>query len=60
MAHRAAEIVLELLRGSGVRPKQTRIDLGFEINARGSTAPRRRAGLGKPQRAPRGARVEAK
>ncbi|HVM85987.1 MAG TPA: LacI family DNA-binding transcriptional regulator [Candidatus Binatia bacterium] len=60
MAHRAAEIVLELLRGSGARPKQTRIDLGFAINARGSTAPRRQAGLGKPQRTPRAARAEAK
>ena len=43
MARRAAEIVLEIIRGSGARPKQTRIDLGFEIVARGSTAKRSRA-----------------
>jgi DNA-binding LacI/PurR family transcriptional regulator len=43
MARLAAEIVLEIIRGSGARPKQTRIDLGFEIVARGSTAKRSRA-----------------
>jgi LacI family gluconate utilization system Gnt-I transcriptional repressor len=43
MARRAAEIVLEIIRGSGARPKQTRIDLGFEIVSRGSTAKRSRA-----------------
>jgi LacI family gluconate utilization system Gnt-I transcriptional repressor len=40
MARRAAEIVLEIIRGSGARPKQSRIDLGFEIVTRGSTAKR--------------------
>jgi len=34
--------VLEIIRGSGKRPKQTRIDLGFEIVARGSTCKRSR------------------
>jgi len=34
----AAESILELLRGSGKRPKQTRIDVGFSIKTRGSTA----------------------
>jgi LacI family gluconate utilization system Gnt-I transcriptional repressor len=43
MARLAAEIVLEIIRGSGARPKQTRIDLGFDIVARGSTAKRSRA-----------------
>jgi LacI family gluconate utilization system Gnt-I transcriptional repressor len=43
MARRAAEIVLEIIRGSGQRPKQTRIDLGFEIVTRGSTAKRSRS-----------------
>jgi DNA-binding LacI/PurR family transcriptional regulator len=43
MARRAAEIVLEIIRGSGARPKQTRIDLGFEIVSRGSTVKRAKA-----------------
>jgi LacI family gluconate utilization system Gnt-I transcriptional repressor len=43
MARRAAEIVLEIIRGSGSRPKPTRIDLGFEIVARDSTARRTRS-----------------
>jgi hypothetical protein len=60
MARRAAEIVLEIIRGSGVRPKQTRIDLGFEIVARGSTAKRVRVPLGKPARSPRVAQARAK
>jgi LacI family gluconate utilization system Gnt-I transcriptional repressor len=43
MAKQAAEIVLDLLRGSGMRPKTTRIDLGFAIVERGSTARRANA-----------------
>ena len=42
MAEQAAKILLEIIRGSGNRPKSGRIDVGFEIIARGSTAPRRR------------------
>jgi LacI family transcriptional regulator, gluconate utilization system Gnt-I transcriptional repressor len=42
MALQAAEIVFEIIRGSGQRPKQSRVDLGFEIVKRGSTAERRR------------------
>jgi LacI family gluconate utilization system Gnt-I transcriptional repressor len=38
MARRAAEIVLEITRGSGRRPKTRRIDLGFQLLARGSTS----------------------
>jgi LacI family gluconate utilization system Gnt-I transcriptional repressor len=34
----AAEAILELIRGSGKRPKHPRIDVGFSIKARGSTA----------------------
>ena len=37
MARRAAEIILEIVRGSGERPTETRIDLGFEIVERNST-----------------------
>ncbi len=37
MARRAAEIVLEIVRGSGKRPRKRRIDLGFTINERQST-----------------------
>jgi LacI family gluconate utilization system Gnt-I transcriptional repressor len=40
MGRSAAEIVLESIRGSGKRPNKTRIDLGFRIVARASTAPR--------------------
>ena len=32
MASRAAEIVLEIIRGSGARPEPRRIDLGFEAS----------------------------
>ena len=42
MARRAAEIVLEIIRGSGERPRDRRIDLGFRIVERESTAPSRR------------------
>jgi LacI family gluconate utilization system Gnt-I transcriptional repressor len=37
MALKSAEIVLELIRGSGERPKEPRIDLGFTLVERGST-----------------------
>ena len=37
----AAEVVLEVIRGSGKRPQQASIDVGFSIQRRGSTAPRR-------------------
>jgi LacI family gluconate utilization system Gnt-I transcriptional repressor len=37
MARRASEIVLEIIRGSGQRPKERLIDLGFRIMLRDST-----------------------
>jgi LacI family transcriptional regulator, gluconate utilization system Gnt-I transcriptional repressor len=37
MGRRASEIILEIIRGSGNRPSQRRIDLGFTINQREST-----------------------
>ncbi|MEJ0097314.1 MAG: substrate-binding domain-containing protein [Bauldia sp.] len=37
MAHRAAGIVLEIIRGSGERPDERRIDLGFTVVQRQST-----------------------
>lgn len=37
MARRAAEIVLEIVRGSGERPRERRIDLGFRVIVREST-----------------------
>jgi LacI family transcriptional regulator, gluconate utilization system Gnt-I transcriptional repressor len=37
MARRAAEIVIEVIRGSGNRPDNRRIDLGFTVNQRQST-----------------------
>ena len=37
MARRAAETVLEIIRGSGERPSERRIDLGFRITERAST-----------------------
>jgi LacI family gluconate utilization system Gnt-I transcriptional repressor len=40
MAERAGEILLDMLRGSGQRPRSGRIDLGFQLVARGSTARR--------------------
>jgi LacI family gluconate utilization system Gnt-I transcriptional repressor len=33
----AAKSVLEIIRGSGKRPKQPRVDVGFSIKVRGST-----------------------
>jgi LacI family gluconate utilization system Gnt-I transcriptional repressor len=43
MAKLAAEIVLDILRGTGTRPKAKRIDLGFEIIERGSARRRSRS-----------------
>jgi LacI family gluconate utilization system Gnt-I transcriptional repressor len=40
MALRAAEIVLEIIRGSGERPAETRIDLGARIMVRASSRQR--------------------
>ena len=37
MAHRAGEIILEIIRGTGNRPKERKIDLGFRLIAREST-----------------------
>ncbi len=37
MGRRAAEIILEIVRGSGERPPQRIIDLGFEVVIRDST-----------------------
>ena len=37
MARRAAEIIVEVTRGSGKRPKKRWIDLGFEVVGREST-----------------------
>jgi len=45
MARQAAEIILEITRGSGKRPRKRRIDLGFEVIERAST--RRIAGASK-------------
>jgi len=36
----AAQSILEIIRGSGRRPKQTRVDVGFSIKTRGSTGAR--------------------
>ena len=38
MAKRASEVILEIVRGSGKRPVKRRIDVGFEVVARESTA----------------------
>jgi LacI family gluconate utilization system Gnt-I transcriptional repressor len=37
MARLSAEIILEIIRGSGKRPATTRIDLGFKLSLRAST-----------------------
>ncbi|HVT53696.1 MAG TPA: LacI family DNA-binding transcriptional regulator [Dongiaceae bacterium] len=60
MARQAAEIVYEIIRGSGARPKPARIDLGFKIVARGSTAQRRRGKGTRAAPAGKEARAEAK
>lgn len=46
----AAQSILEIIRGSGNRPQQRRIDMGFTIEKRGSTAWSRapQAGAKKP------------
>jgi len=36
----AAETILEIIRGSGKRPRRAKVDVGFSIQARGSTAAR--------------------
>ena len=40
MGRKTAEIVLEIIRGSGKRPQRTRIDIGFKIMERESTRER--------------------
>ena len=40
MGRQAAEILLEIIRGSGMRPPSRRIDLGFAIHRRDSTQAR--------------------
>ena len=47
----AAETILEIIRGSGQRPSQQRVDVGFSIKKRGSTA------ITRPAIAPRKARA---
>ena len=37
MAHRAADIILEIIRGTGNRPEQRQIDLGFRLIAHACT-----------------------
>jgi hypothetical protein len=39
----AAQTILEIIRGTGQRPAQPRVDVGFSIKARGSTAVMRAA-----------------
>ena len=41
IGQRSSEIVLEIIRGSGKRPENRRLDLGFTLVERGSTAPPR-------------------
>ena len=48
----SAEVVLEIIRGAGARPREARIDLGFSIRQRESTAQR------KPAAGLAGGRVE--
>ena len=43
MGLRAAEIVLEIIRGSGKRPERRQMDLGFKIRERQSTMTRQEA-----------------
>jgi LacI family gluconate utilization system Gnt-I transcriptional repressor len=40
MGNWAAKSILEIIRGSGERPEQRSVDIGFSIMARGSSAPR--------------------
>ncbi|WP_368911916.1 LacI family DNA-binding transcriptional regulator [Taklimakanibacter deserti] len=39
MGRLSAEIILEIIRGSGKRPSASRIDLGFKLSLRASTKP---------------------
>jgi LacI family gluconate utilization system Gnt-I transcriptional repressor len=50
MGRLSAEIILEIIRGSGKRPVPTRIDLGFRLSARGSTKPSAFAADRRPSR----------
>jgi LacI family transcriptional regulator, gluconate utilization system Gnt-I transcriptional repressor len=43
IGERAAEIVLQIIRGSGERPPERCLDLGFKLIPRGSTQPPRKA-----------------
>ena len=43
MGRWAAQSILEIIRGSGKRPKHNRVDVGFSIKARGSTDVTRKA-----------------
>jgi LacI family gluconate utilization system Gnt-I transcriptional repressor len=50
IGERAAEIVLEIIRGSGKRPEDRRIDMGFRLIRRGSaSAPRDAAKAARPE-----------
>jgi len=40
MGRWAAQSIIEIIRGSGERPEQRRVDVGFTIMTRGSSAPR--------------------
>jgi LacI family gluconate utilization system Gnt-I transcriptional repressor len=44
MGRLSAEIILEIIRGSGKRPQTSRIDLGFTLSLRASTKPSARSG----------------
>ncbi|MGE0239227.1 MAG: substrate-binding domain-containing protein, partial [Parvibaculaceae bacterium] len=43
MGRLSAEIILEIIRGSGRRPPAARIDLGFRLSLRASTKPAARS-----------------
>jgi LacI family transcriptional regulator, gluconate utilization system Gnt-I transcriptional repressor len=43
MGRLSAEVILEIIRGSGKRPATSKIDLGFKLSLRGSTKRSRRA-----------------
>jgi LacI family gluconate utilization system Gnt-I transcriptional repressor len=47
----AAQSILEIIRGSGRRPKQAQLDVGFSIKTRGSTGKRATAAPVKKTRA---------
>ena len=52
MGRRAAEIVLEIIRGAGARPRDRCIDLGFTITERQSTRGRAIGGAARPRPTP--------